>query len=70
MYPIFQSQSIDFKNAFVHAYIPIGDPTCVEIPRYLKIDEGQNDVVLRLNKYYIFNAKPHASGMKNGEIIC
>ena len=46
----FQSQSIDFTNAFAQADIPSGEPFFVKLPRDLKIDEGQHDVVLKLNK--------------------
>ena len=45
-----QSQSIDFTNAFAQAYIPIGKPVLIELPRDLKSDGGQHDVVLKLKK--------------------
>ena len=45
-----QSQSIDFKNAFAQADIPSGEPVFIEIPRDLKSDGGQHDVVLKLKK--------------------
>ena len=45
-----QSQSIDFKNAFAEADIPSGEPVFVELPRYLKDDGGQHDVVIKLKK--------------------
>ena len=46
----FQSQSIDFTNAFAQADIPSGGPVFVELPRDFKSDGGQGDVVLRLKK--------------------
>ena len=33
-----QSQSIDFTNDFAQAYIPIGEPLFVKIPRDFKSD--------------------------------
>ena len=45
-----QSQSIDFKNAFAQADIPSGEPVFIELPRDLKSDGGQQDVVLKLKK--------------------
>ena len=44
----FQSQNIDFTNAFDQADIPSGEPVFIEIPRYFKSDGGQYDVVLKL----------------------
>ena len=46
----FQSQSIDFTNAFAQADIPSGEPVSIELPRYFKSDGGQHAVILRLNK--------------------
>ena len=46
----FQSQSIDFTNAFAWADIPSGGPLFIELPRDFKIDGGQCDDVLSLNK--------------------
>ena len=43
----FQSQRIDFTNAFAQADIPSGEPVFIELPRDFKSDGGQNDVVLR-----------------------
>ena len=45
-----QIQSIDFTNAFAQADIPSGEPVFIEIPRDLKNDGGQHDVVLKLRK--------------------
>ena len=44
----FHSQSIDFTNAFAQAHIPGGLPVLIELPRDLKSDGGQHDVVLKL----------------------
>ena len=46
----FQSQSIDFTNAFAQADIPSGEPVLIEITRDFKSDGGQCGVVIRLNK--------------------
>ena len=46
----FQSQIIDFNNAFAQADIPSGEPVFVELPKYFKSDGGQDDVVIRLKK--------------------
>ena len=46
----FQSQSIDFTNAFSQADIPSGEPVFVELTRYFNSDGGQHDVVLKLKK--------------------
>ena len=46
----FQSQSIDFANAFAQAYIPIEEPVFIELPRYFKSDVEQWDAVFRLKK--------------------
>ena len=46
----FQSQSIDFTNAFAQADIPSGEPVFIELPRYFKSDGGQHDVVLKIKK--------------------
>ena len=43
----FQSQSIDFTNDFDQENIPSGEPVFIELPRYLKSDGGQHDVVLK-----------------------
>ena len=43
-----QSQSIDFKNNFSKADIPIGEPVFIELPRGFKSDGEQFDVVLVL----------------------
>ena len=45
-----QSQMIDFTNDFVQEDIPSGDPVFIELPRYLKSDGGQYDIVIRLKK--------------------
>ena len=45
-----QSQSIEFKNAFIQAYITSGEPLFIELPMYFKSDGGQGDVVIRLKK--------------------
>ena len=52
-----QSQSIDFKNAFDQADIPIGEPVFIEISRDFKSDGVQGDVVLRLKKILYGQAK-------------
>ena len=46
----FQSQSIDFTNAFAQVDIPSGVPVFFELPRGFKSDGGQHDVVPKLNK--------------------
>ena len=46
----FQSQSIDFTNAFSQSDIPSGELVFVELPRDFKSDRRQCDVVIRLNK--------------------
>ena len=46
----FQSQSIDFTNAFAQADIPSGGPVFNELPRNFKSDGEQGDNVLRLKK--------------------
>ena len=46
----FQSQSIDFTNAFAQEEIPSGGPVFIELPRYFKSGGGKNDVFLKLNK--------------------
>ena len=46
----FQSQSIDFTNAFSQADIPSGETVFIEIPRDFNSDGGQCDVVIGLNK--------------------
>ena len=46
----FQSQSIDFTNAFAQAYITSGKPFFIELPRYFNSDGGKYDVVIRLKK--------------------
>ena len=45
-----KSQIIDFTNVFAHADIPIGEPVSIELPRDLKSDVGQHDVVLKIKK--------------------
>ena len=45
-----QSQSIDFTNAFAHAYIPSGEPVLIGLPRDFKSDGGQDDGVPKLKK--------------------
>ena len=45
-----QSQSIDFTNDFSHADIPSGEPVFIDIPKDLKSDGGQGDVVIILKK--------------------
>ena len=45
-----QSQSIDSKNAFAWVDITSGEPVFVELPKYLKSDGGQCDIVIRLKK--------------------
>ena len=45
-----QSQSINFTNAFAQADIPSGGPVFIELPRDLKSDGVQNDVVIKLKK--------------------
>ena len=52
-----QSQSIEFTNAFAQSYNPSGEPVFVELPRGLKSDGGQHDVVLKLNKILYGRAK-------------
>ena len=52
-----QSQSIDFINKDAQADIIIGEPLLIELPRYLKSDGGQCDVVLILNKSLYGQAK-------------
>ena len=46
----FQSQSIDFANAFAQADIPSGEPVFIESPRDFKSNRRQCDVVLILKK--------------------
>ena len=46
----FQSQSIDFTNAFSRSDIPIGGTVFIETTRDFKSYGGQCDVVLRLKK--------------------
>ena len=46
----FQSQSIDFTNAFAQADIPRGEPVFIELPRDFNSDGGQHDVVIKLKK--------------------
>ena len=46
----FQSQIIDFTNAFSQADNPSGQPVFIEITRDFKSDGRQCDVVIRLNK--------------------
>ena len=46
----FQSQSIDFTNAFSQSDIPIGEPVFIELTRDFTSDVGQGDVVLILKK--------------------
>ena len=46
----FQSQSIEFTNAFAQADIPSGEPVFIELPRDFKSDLGQGGVVLRSKK--------------------
>ena len=46
----FQSQIIDFTNAFYQADILSGDPVFIELSRDFKSDRGQCDVVIRLKK--------------------
>ena len=53
----FQSQIIDFTNAFAQADIPSGEPVFTELPRDFKSDGGQHDVVIKLNKSLYFQAK-------------
>ena len=53
----FQSQSIDFTNAFAQADIPSGGAVSIELPRDLKSDGGQGDVVLILKKILYGQAK-------------
>ena len=57
VYPIFQSQIIDFKNDFSQADIPSGEPVFIEIPRDSNINGDQNDVVIRLKKILYGQAK-------------
>ena len=45
-----KSQSIDFTNAFAQADIPIGELVFIGLPRYIKSDGEQGDVVLKLKK--------------------
>ena len=47
---VLQSKSIDFTDAFAHAYIPIRVPVFIEVPRDLKSDGGKCDVVIILKK--------------------
>ena len=46
----FQSQSIDFTNAFAQADIPGGEPLFIELPGYFSSDGEQGDFVIRLKK--------------------
>ena len=46
----FQSQSIDFTNAFARAYIPSGEPVFIKLPRDFKSYGGNHDVVIKLKK--------------------
>ena len=52
-----QSQSIDFKDSFARADIPSGEPFFINLTRYFKIDGGEDDVVLKLNKNLYGQAK-------------
>ena len=45
-----KSESIDFTNDFSQADIPSEEPVFIELPRDLKSDGGQHDVVLKLKK--------------------
>ena len=47
---VFQSQNIDFTNAFAQTEIPSGEPVFIELPREFKSDVGQGDVVIILKK--------------------
>ena len=42
-----QSQITDLKNYFAQANIPGGEPVFIGLPRDLKSDGGQHDVVLK-----------------------
>ena len=46
----FQSQSIDFTNAFSQVDIPSGDPVFIELPMDFKSDGGQHEVVIKLKR--------------------
>ena len=46
----FQSQSIDFTNAFAQADIPSGGPVFIELPRDFNIDGGYDDFILKWKK--------------------
>ena len=54
----FQSQSIDFKNAFSQADISNGDTLFIEITRDFKSDGGQHDVVIKLDKILYGQSEP------------
>ena len=53
----FQSQSINFINAFYWAVITSGKTVFIEIPRDFKIDGVQCDVVIRLEKRLYIQAE-------------
>ena len=53
----FQSQSIEFTNAFAQVDIPSGEPVFIELPRDFKSDGGQCDVVLIFKKILYYQAE-------------
>ena len=65
-----QSQIIDFRKGFAQTNIPIVGPVFIVLTSHFKGDGGEFDVVIRLNKSYMINMKPHAYGMKSYEIDC
>ena len=60
-----QSQIIDFTNYFSQADIPIGNPVTIELPRSLKSDGGQYDIILRLKKILYVQAKDECLWYEN-----
>ena len=62
---IFQSQNIDFTNAFDQVDILRGEQVSIEVPRHFNSDGGNYDVVVRSKKILYGNTKPHAYAVKN-----
>ena len=47
---VLYTQSIDFRNEFSWADIPIREPVFIQVPRYFNSDGGQCNVFIILNK--------------------
>ena len=65
-----QSQSIDSTNAFAQADITSEGTVFIEFPRDFMSDGRKHDAIIRENKSYVVQPKPHAYDMKSCEIIC